>query len=99
MPTPMPAFAPVDNPALGLVSVIPLINDPSGPVLIADGAAVPLPQYSPESEMMQVAPVLQQPPPNEVGQLNCPAEQPLGTIGTSVVGATTVDKHELVVHE
>jgi hypothetical protein len=99
MPTPMAALAPVDNPISGLVSVIPLINDPSGPVLLADGASVPLAQNNPVPEFVQVAPLLQHPPPMEEGQLNCPVVQPLGTIDTRVVGATAVERHALVVQE
>jgi hypothetical protein len=99
MPTPMPAFAPVDNPVSGFVSVIPLINDPFGPVLIAGSEFVPLAQNNPVPELVQVASLLQHPPPIEEGQLNCPVVQPLGTIDTSVVGATAVEMHALVVHE
>jgi hypothetical protein len=95
MPTPMPALAPVDNPVSGFASVIPLTNDPLAPVLIADGAVVPLAQYNPVPEFVQVAPLSQQPPPIEAAQLNCPVVQPLGTIDTSVVGATEVETHPL----
>jgi hypothetical protein len=87
MPTPMPAFAPVDNPVSGLVCAIPLTNDPLAPVLIADSALVPLAQYNPVPKFVQVKPLSQQPPPIEAAQLNCPVVQPLGTIDTSVVGA------------
>ena len=46
MPTPMPAFAPEDNPESGVASLIPLTSVPFGPVLIADGAVVLLAQRS-----------------------------------------------------
>lgn len=98
MPTPMPALALVDNPVSGLVSVIPLTSDPLAPVLTADGVIVPLAQYNPVPELVQVASLSQQPPPIEEGQLNCPVVQPLGTIETSVVGATDVETHALVEH-
>jgi len=91
----MPALAPVDNPVFGFVSVIPPTNDPLAPVLIADGADVPLAQYNPVPEFVQVAPLSQQPPPIEAEQLNCPVVQPGGTIDTSVVGATEVEVHPL----
>jgi hypothetical protein len=100
MPTPIPALAPVDSPESGLVSVIPLTSEPSGPVLIADGADVPLAQYKRLPEFVQIEPVLQQPPPRVEAQLNCPVVQPLGRTWTSVVGATDVETHWLLLaHE
>lgn len=97
IPTPMPACAPVDNPVLGLISAT---HDPLAPVLIADGAFVPLAQYNPVPEFVQVSPLSQQPPPMEEGQLNCRVVQPLGTIDTSVVGTRAVETHWLpLVHE
>jgi hypothetical protein len=93
IPTPTPACAPVDNPVLGPISTIPL-----APVIIADGALVPLAQNRPVPELVHVAPLPQHPPPMEEGQLNCPAAQPLGTIETRVVGGTDVEMHALVVH-
>jgi len=66
---------------------------------MADGALVLLAHNSSVPEFVQIAPMSQHPPPIEEGQLYCPAVQPLGTIGTSVVGDTAVETHALVVHE
>ncbi len=79
--------------------MIPLANVPSEPVLIADGAVVPLAQRSVVSEDVHAAPLLQHPPPIEEAQLNWPVVHPLGTIDTSVVGAAIVEAHWLFVHE
>jgi hypothetical protein len=91
MPTPIPALAPVDRP-LSCCTAIYMV--PSAPVLVAAVEEVPLAQNSLVSVFVQMAPLLQHPPPRLLAQLNWLVVHPEGTSETKVVPGTAVETQD-----